>query len=113
MSADQPDIACSYCERTRSTCRRIPGGCCGVCDHAGTEGVGASFSSSSANDPPVDPFLSPAFFSVAVCVFCALAGHERITTQKRCWGETPIPTAGSAQTWPLKPGPTRITNPKE
>jgi hypothetical protein len=28
-----PDIACHYCERTTSTCRRIPGGCCGACDH--------------------------------------------------------------------------------
>lgn len=27
------DVACRFCERTRSTCRRIPGGCCGACDH--------------------------------------------------------------------------------
>jgi hypothetical protein len=33
MRTDLPDIACRFCERTRSTCRRIPGGCCGVCDH--------------------------------------------------------------------------------
>lgn len=33
MSPNLPNLACRFCERTRKTCLRIPGGCCGVCDH--------------------------------------------------------------------------------